>query len=158
MSGLVDRLNGLRELATDRRKALGPNDPLSTKLGALAEKAEALRREVVATKEGGAITGEERIREHLDYVYNGLLSDEGRPSEYQKARVATLERELDGVGAQTNALMASDLPPINDALRALGLQPVTAQVADEIGARWAAVQEYLRAGEAAAVTTRRERD
>jgi hypothetical protein len=72
--------------------------------------------------------------------------------------VATLERELDGVGAQTNALMASDLPPINDALRALGLQPVTAQVADEIGARWAAVQEYLRAGEAAAVTTRRERD
>jgi photosystem II stability/assembly factor-like uncharacterized protein len=160
MSAVVDRLNGMRTLAQERAGALGASDPLAVQLRAVSEKADTLRKLVVATKEGGAITGEERIREHLDYVYRALLSDEGRPSPYQVERVATLARELDEVRTRSDALVKSELGPVNDELRKRGLQPITAELAQEEGARWAATQELLRARDrsAAAAAAPGERD
>ena len=159
MSAVVDRLNGVRTLAQERAASLGTADPLAAKLKAVSDKADELRKLVVATKEGGAITGEERIREHLDFVYRALLSDEGRPSPYQVDRVATLARELDDVRTRSDALVKSDLGPVNDELQKRGLKPITAALAEEEGARWAATQELLRAQDrSAAATTRLERD
>jgi hypothetical protein len=63
----------------------------------------------VATKEGGAITGEERIREHLDDVYGGLMRWEGKPAAYQLARVEVLRRELAEVTKEFDTL-AAELP------------------------------------------------
>ena len=51
-------------------------------LVALDAKLEAVKKKIVATKEGGAITGEERIREHTDHLYGALLSWEGKPAAY----------------------------------------------------------------------------
>ena len=99
MSDVVDRLNGYRALAAARAKGLPAGDAVRKDLDAFAEKADAIRKDVVATSEGGAITGEERLREHLAYVYDALLSYEGRPGDYQVARVAVLERELKDVEA-----------------------------------------------------------
>ncbi|HUM11583.1 MAG TPA: hypothetical protein VLT82_11580 [Myxococcaceae bacterium] len=159
MSAVVEQLNGIRTLATERAAALG-DDPLAARLRSLSEKADGLRKQVVATKEGGAITGEERLREHLDFVYRALLSDEGKPSPYQMERVATLGRELDEVGAGTDALLRTDLGPLNQELQKRGLKPITPQLAQQTGARWAAAQELLRAQDraASATTTRGERD
>jgi len=42
---------------------LGANDPLRKRLQDLAIRADEIRKKIVATKEGGAVTGEERIRE-----------------------------------------------------------------------------------------------
>jgi hypothetical protein len=53
----------------------------------------------------------------------------------------------------------ADLAPVNEELQKHGLKPITAELAREEGARWAATQELLRAQDrvgAAAAT--RERD
>ena len=63
----------------------------------LDSKANDIRKKIVATTEGGAITGEERLREHADPLYGAIMSYEGRPSDYQMAYIDTLERELGDV-------------------------------------------------------------
>ena len=118
MSDLSDRLNGLKLLAEQRSGALVRTDAaLAKRLAGFAEEVGALRKEIVATKEGGAITGEERLREHLDYAYGALISYEGRPGDYQIARVATLERELTEVDDRATRLLQRHLPSLNDALK-----------------------------------------
>ena len=88
MSDLVDRIDAAR------RSAQGP----------LAAKLDALKTKIVATKEGGAITGEERIREHADHLYGALLSWEGKPARYLLDRTAALQHELDDVKKEFDAL------------------------------------------------------
>jgi len=118
-----------------------------------------LRKEIVATKEGGAITGEERLREHLDQAYGALLSYEGRPGDYQVARVDVLDRELQGVEKRANALVAGDLPKFNDALKGKGLETISLLGAEREGARLAALKSLEQAQQRAAVgTVRQERD
>jgi hypothetical protein len=78
----------------------------------------------VATKEGGAITGEERLREHTDQLYGAIMSYEGAPSAYQVERIGVLEAELAGIEKQFEALVATDLPAVNQALRDADQPPV----------------------------------
>ncbi|MGZ3405499.1 MAG: hypothetical protein ACXVAN_03580, partial [Polyangia bacterium] len=108
MSDLVDRIDAAR------KSAQGP----------LAGKLDALKMKIVATKEGGAITGEERIREHLDLLYGALQSWEGRPARYQVERIATLERELDDVRKEANALLVKEVPGIDEELKKHKLEPI----------------------------------
>jgi hypothetical protein len=124
MSDVVDRLNGYRALAAARANGLPPADLLRNDLDAFAAKADAIRKDVVATSEGGAITGEERLREHLAYVYDAILSYEGRPGDYQVERVAVLERELKDVEARAAELAARDLPALNRTLEGRKLAPI----------------------------------
>ena len=63
----------------------------------------------MATKEGGAITGEERLREHADSLYGAILSWEGRPARYQLERIEALERELGDVEKELDACSRADL-------------------------------------------------
>jgi hypothetical protein len=92
---------------------------------ALSGKADALRKEIVATKEGGAITGEERLREHVDEIFGAINSVEDRPTAYQTARIDALDRELKEVEAQWAALQAGDVAAFNSRLRAANLPPLT---------------------------------
>ena len=57
----------------------------------IAARGDVLRKEIAATTEGGAITGEERLREHTDTVYGAITGSEGAPTNYQLARIAALE-------------------------------------------------------------------
>jgi hypothetical protein len=162
MSDLVDRLNGYRALAAARAKGLPEGDALRKDLDAFAGKADAIRKDVVATSEGGAITGEERLREHLAYVYDELLSYEGRPGDYQVERVAVLERELRDVEARAADFAAKDLPALNERLRAKKVAPIAGSAAGREGARIAAArtieEAWTGAREGAAAARRRERD
>ncbi|HKB47789.1 MAG TPA: hypothetical protein VKC57_08835, partial [Ktedonobacterales bacterium] len=65
MSGAVDAILGVRDSAQARASKLPEGDSLRTKLQDLARAADGVRSKIVATKEGGAITGEERLREFL---------------------------------------------------------------------------------------------
>ena len=91
----------------------------------LSDKADALRKEIVATKEGGAITGEERLREHVDEVYGAINSVEDRPTAYQMARIDALDRELKDVETQWAALQAGDVAAFNARAKAANLPPMT---------------------------------
>jgi photosystem II stability/assembly factor-like uncharacterized protein len=90
MSTLVDRILAVRGGASQAAGKLPEGDALRTQLTSVADGADTIRKKIVATKEGGAITGEERIREHLDILYGGLMQWEGRPARYQLERIDVL--------------------------------------------------------------------
>ena len=122
MSGLVDRILSLQRQAQAR--AADAPLPLKQKLVALMSSADEVRQKIVATKEGGAITGEQRLREHADDLYGFLLLYEGRPGSYHLDRIATLQREFGDAKQSFADLVARELPGINADLAAAKLEPV----------------------------------
>jgi photosystem II stability/assembly factor-like uncharacterized protein len=125
MSKLVGEINSVREGA----ESVASNDstPASVRAAAqkLSTKADTLRKELVATKEGGAITGEERLREHVDDVYGGITSTEGRPPPYLLQRVDALDRELKDVETAFETFKSKDLAAFNATLQQAKLPPIT---------------------------------
>jgi hypothetical protein len=118
MSVLNDKIVDVSTQAQQRAAALPAGDALRAKLAGLANDATELRKKIVATTEGGAITGEERLREHMAYVYGAILSVEDRPTPYQMARVDALERELTDVEGAFATLSTTQLADVNRALKA----------------------------------------
>jgi hypothetical protein len=124
-SALMDRIIGLRQALAQTGAALAEGDPLRKQLSDFDGKLDAVRKKIVATTEGGAITGEERLREHTDQLYGAILSYEGKPAAYQIAYVDALRRELDNVRKQFDQLLARELPTLNDSLKSQGQQPLS---------------------------------
>jgi hypothetical protein len=147
MSGLVDRIEAAGAGASARRSALPSGDALAASLANLAAGLEGLRGRVVATQDGGAVTGEQRLREHADILYGALLSWEGRPARTLVERTDALERELLDVAGAVDRLLAAAVPPIDQALAARGLPAVPTTPAPAAAARVSSAE--LRAGFAA---------
>jgi len=124
MSDLVARIQAVRAGADAAAAKLPAGDPLHAQLTALSAKADKIRKEIVATKEGGAITGEERLREHMDSLYGGLMSYEGRPAATLIAYTDALGRELDDVSREVADLQSVDLQKANSALKAKNLPEI----------------------------------
>jgi photosystem II stability/assembly factor-like uncharacterized protein len=120
MTDLVARIQSVRAGASAASDKVAEGDALRTQLAALSQKADTVRKKIVATKEGGAITGEERLREHMDGLYGGILDYEGRPAATLIAYTGVLRRELDDVAAELDALCAKDVKDANAALKAKG--------------------------------------
>lgn len=78
----------------------------------------------MATNEGGAISGEKRLREHLDELYGALLSHEIRPATYPLERTDARERELADIERSLSALEEKDLKAVNDELKAGNMPPI----------------------------------
>ncbi len=117
MSFDVDRINSVHDALLARAAALKGDPALAKRLNDTAQKVEALRGKIVATKEGGAITGEERIREKTTGLYGAILNYEGRPGDYQIARIDSLKKDLDDVRTEFESLLAKDLSVINKSLK-----------------------------------------
>jgi hypothetical protein len=94
---------------------------LKTALEALSASADKIRGEIVATKEGGAITGEERLRENMDKLYGVLRADDVKPTAAALARIDALSREQADIGASIAKLVAGDLAAANQKLAAAKL-------------------------------------
>jgi hypothetical protein len=125
-SALMDRILFLRSEVAKSGAALPANDPLHKSVKDFDGKIETVRKKIVATTEGGAITGEERIREHTDQLYGALLSYEGKPGDYHLAYIDTLRRELDDVNKDFEQLLTKDLPAFNQSLKSKGKEEVKA--------------------------------
>jgi hypothetical protein len=124
MTALTGGLNAMKAQA-----AAVAADPAATpaskaKAEALVARADVLRKQVVATTEGGAITGEERLRENMDMAYGAITATEARPTNYALARVDALEKELAEVEAGFAALQANEAKALNLGLVADGLAPI----------------------------------
>ena len=100
------------------------NSPLSRSVAQFDEKVDAVRKRIVATTEGGAITGEERLREHTDQLYGALLTNEGKPSVYQQDNIIALEAELARIQHDLETLTAQNLPSLNRQLSGAGVGPI----------------------------------
>jgi len=127
MSYAVAALQGVRDDALARSGKLSDKDPLRGRLRQLSTDLDVLRSKIVATKEGGAITGEERIREHLGELYGDVNTYEGKPTDYQVGRGESLGRELEDVIVDFRKLTDKDLPGINATLRKKKLEPISVQ-------------------------------
>jgi photosystem II stability/assembly factor-like uncharacterized protein len=124
-SALFARIVALRQKIADASKNRAPGDSLLHKLAGFDSKLDALRKKIVATTEGGAITGEERLREHTDQLYGAILSWDGPPSGYQIENIAALRAELGDIDGQFTQLAATELPAVNKSLRGRGSQTLT---------------------------------
>ena len=82
------------------------------------------RNKIVATKEGGAITGEERLREFLADLYGNVVGYEGCPSETQVQCADALAQELAVVVKSFDAWVTKELPTVNSGITKERLEPV----------------------------------
>ncbi|HKB77250.1 MAG TPA: hypothetical protein VKC58_11690, partial [Myxococcales bacterium] len=124
MSGLVDRIDGARAAIEARTQALPQADTLGARLRGLSGRLEEVKKKIVATKEGGAITGEERIREHADLLYGAFVQWEGSPAKYQLDRIDVLGRELSEVRAEFDQLATTEVRAVDEQLRHRNLPPI----------------------------------
>ena len=125
-SALMERIVALRRALAQSGASLPEGDPLRKNISDFDGKVDGVRKKIVATTEGGAITGEERLREHTDQLYGAILSYEGKPGGYQITYIDTLKRELADATKEFDGLVAKDLPALNDSLKSKGQQPITA--------------------------------
>jgi photosystem II stability/assembly factor-like uncharacterized protein len=125
MSKMVAQINGVRDQTAALASSATASADVKSAATQLGGKADEIRKEIVATKEGGAITGEERLREHTDDVYGAITSVEDRPTAYQLARIDALDRELKDVEARWAAFQSADVAALNAKLRSANLPPLT---------------------------------
>jgi hypothetical protein len=124
MTFAVERMNAVRQALEERAARLPAGDAVAKRLRAAAAAVDVLRKKIVATKEGGMITGEERLRENITDLYGNIVGYDGGPSQSQLERADAIARELGDVMRGFDAWMARDLAGINSALRTKRLDPV----------------------------------
>jgi hypothetical protein len=125
MTYAVTAIEGVRNAAYERDAKLPEKDALRGQLQQLSGKCDELRSKIVATKEGGMVTGEERIRELLGELYGDVDGYDGRPTDYQAARSESLGRELEDVITDFHKLTEASLPVINVGLRKKKLEAIS---------------------------------
>ncbi|HJQ33478.1 MAG TPA: hypothetical protein VJ866_14935 [Pyrinomonadaceae bacterium] len=138
MSFAVERINGLRLALDDRASKLAADDPLRKRLQDASAQVDELRKKIVATKEGGAITGEERLREYMTELYANVIGYEGRPSQTQAERTDVLARELADVVTSFDAWASKELSGLNAELSKKHLEPLktlTREEWEKVGSR-----------------------
>lgn len=124
MTFSTERINNLRLALDERASHLPADDPLRQRLLSASAQVDELRRKIVATKEGGMITGEERLRENLTDLYGNVVFYEGRPSQAQAERTEVLGRELTDVVRDFDAWITKEMADINAALVKKKLEPI----------------------------------
>jgi photosystem II stability/assembly factor-like uncharacterized protein len=121
----VAAIEGVRDAANARAAKVPEKDPLRKQLQILAAECDALRSKIVATKEGGMITGEERIRELLGQLYGAVTGYDGKPTDYQVARTESLGHELQDVVDDFQKLTQKELSGINAGLKKKKLEAIS---------------------------------
>ncbi|HST53555.1 MAG TPA: hypothetical protein VLJ61_16200 [Pyrinomonadaceae bacterium] len=131
MSYAVDKINRMRLALDERASKLAPDDPLRKRLLDGSSQVDELRKKIVATKEGGAVTGEERLREYLTELYGNVVFYEGRPPQTQAERADALARELADVVKDFDSWSSKELSGLNAELSKKRLEPLKTLTRDE---------------------------
>jgi len=134
MTFAVDRINGVKTAIDTNAAKLPANDAIATRLRTASSQVDDIRRKIVATKEGGMITGEERLRENLGDLYSNVIFYEGRPTQMQQMRADAISKELTDVVASFDAWTAKELPKVNADLgrkKLPAIQPLTREQWDK---------------------------
>ena len=128
MTSVVDRMNDTRGSLEQRGTGLAVRDTLLAALTRGSAQVDTMRKKIVATKEGGMITGEERLRENLAELYGSVVGYEGRPSEMQVERTGAIRREMGDVSKEFERWIQVELPKINKMLEGRGLPRIEPKV------------------------------
>ncbi len=131
MTYLVDKINGVRSDLDSRSNNLTVGLEISNQLKSASAEADVIRKEIVATKEGGMITGEERLREYLCDLYNNVVFYDGPPTQTEIERTDALKGELSDVSKKFDNWITKNLNKVNSALSAKELKPITILTREE---------------------------
>jgi len=124
MTFTVERMNAVRQALEDRAGRLPANDAVARRLRAASAAVDVMRKKIVATKEGGMITGEERLRENITDLYSSIVFYDGGPTATQVERADAIARELADITRDFDAWSTRELAGINTALRGKKLEPI----------------------------------
>ena len=122
---VVDATNDLRDQARQRAGAATDNK-LKDQLNGLNQKLEDFRSTLVSVKEGGMITGELKLREHMGELYGAINGFSGRPTQSQIEETGVLKKQLADAGDKFQSTATSELPLVNTALQGKSLEPLKA--------------------------------
>jgi photosystem II stability/assembly factor-like uncharacterized protein len=122
---VVDATNDLRD-QVKARTAAATDAQLKEQLNGLLKQLDDFRETLVSVKEGGMITGEEKLREHLGDLYGAINGYSGRPTQSEVERATVIEKQLDDAGTKLKSISATALPPVNAALQGKNQQPINA--------------------------------
>jgi photosystem II stability/assembly factor-like uncharacterized protein len=112
----IVKLKNESRMAADSAK----NSGLKKSLSQFSSKMESIWKELVATKGGLSITGEERIRERLSELYGSVVSFDGRPSESQMDKLKSIRHDLDKQKDLALKAWNTELPKVNAMLKKEG--------------------------------------
>ncbi len=128
---VVDNVVDVRDQARDRSAKLAAGSAIQKQVQQFADSLEQIRSRLVATREGGGITGEEKIREQLGSLYGSVNGYDGRPTQSQQDRMVALGKEVDLVVADFNSATQKTLPSLNQSLEQNKLQPIKVLTKEE---------------------------
>jgi photosystem II stability/assembly factor-like uncharacterized protein len=125
---LTERVRTLRDAANQRAEKLSGAD--KKKVSDFATKLDDTYKTLVATREGGWLSGEEQLRERLGLIYGAVNSYDGRPTESQLIEADLVTEEL---AKKNSAFEASlkDLEATNRTLIAKKLEPLNVLTREE---------------------------
>ncbi len=115
MTYTVDRIVDLRDQSKDLASKAS-DESLKKHLLAFSSTLEALRNKYVPVKEGGGITGEERLRDFVALLYGAITSYTGKPSNAQLDRKEALKKEIATADDQVESYLQKELPGLNQGL------------------------------------------
>jgi photosystem II stability/assembly factor-like uncharacterized protein len=120
---IVDATSELREQAKQRAGAAA-DSKLKEQLNGLMQKLEDFRSSLVSVKEGGMITGEKKLREHLGELYGAVNAYSGRPTQSQIEETAVLGKKLDEAGTQFKTIVTAQVSALNSELQGKNAEPL----------------------------------
>jgi hypothetical protein len=144
---VADTVKALEDAAQQRAAALPKGDRLRQQLDSLAGTLESFRATLVATSEGGWLSGEEQLREKMTKVYGGVNGYDGRPTQSQLDQTKVLSGQLAKAEARLEALQRGEVAAANRELAKRKLEPLAAKSREEWekeeGKRTAALPAFL---------------
>lgn len=124
---LVENIN---KVQSETSKLIEGNKISKSSAKTLLDKLEDLRKELVATKEG-QITGEERLREKLGWLYVTVTWYNGRPTDSQLDRVGGLQYEIQEAEKKAEDIYKNYLSKVNAELKNSGTKAIELMTREE---------------------------
>ena len=128
---VADTVKSLEDGAKQRAERLPKGDKLRQRLTSLADTLESFRATLVATSEGGWLSGEEQLREKMAKVYGAVNGYDGRPTKSQLDQEKILGGELDKAGIRLEALQSGEVAAVNRELESRKLEPLKTKSREE---------------------------
>ncbi|HSG40130.1 MAG TPA: glycosyl hydrolase, partial [Thermoanaerobaculia bacterium] len=121
---VAETVASLEEAASGRAEDLPKGDRLRRQLESLAGQLGGFRSTLVATSEGGWLSGDEQLREHMAKLYGSVNGYDGRPSRSQLDQTKFLGAELEKAEARLEALQRGEVAAVNRELEKRKLAPL----------------------------------
>jgi len=135
---LLERLAFVSAMVTGARdqldmgsKKLPAGESLARDLAELRDQLDQLHKTLVATREGGRLTGEMRLREYIGELYGEVSRYGGRPTRTQIERAGTLEQEVESASRRFASLTGPALDGLNRRLRERQIEAIRVLTEEE---------------------------